>query len=116
MPSDHTVLLRHLHWKNIFLRYRERQHGELNLEIYAAATMLQVPVYVCTQKDGTLAYCWEIYKPLWHQKTSKQDKTHFELAHVHRCHYEVVTMLNGSQPTQPLELPQAAQSYVDLTQ
>ena len=61
-------------------------------------------------KDGTLAYYLEIYKHLWHQNMSKQGN---ELAHVHRCHYEVVTMLNGSQP---LELPHAAQSYVDLTQ
>ena len=48
-PSETPSLEEHL------LKIQRTLTWGTHLEIYAAATMLQVPVYVCTQKDGTLA-------------------------------------------------------------
>lgn len=86
------------------------------VEINAAASFLQIPLYICTQRTMSLLYYWELYKPL-HCKplgvTQKFSVYHVELAHVERCHYEVITM-DGSLPLHPPKLDETT-TFVDLT-
>ena len=35
-----------------------------DLEIEVAATYFQLPIYVCTQRSGTLTHYWECYQPV----------------------------------------------------
>ena len=51
----------------------------------------------------------ELYKPLFMEPALSKKSTvmhslhtsHIELAHVDRCHYEVVTMMDDTMPEQP---------------
>ena len=76
-----------------------------HLEINAAACFLQIPIYVCIQRTGTLVYYWELYAPLFTESVWSEKQVihtdHIELAHIDRCHYEVITMTDGSTPEQP---------------
>ena len=35
-----------------------------HVELVAAAFLLQIPIYVCTQKCGNGEYYWELFKPI----------------------------------------------------
>ena len=35
-----------------------------DLEIKVAASYFQLPIYVCTQRSGTLTYYWECFQPV----------------------------------------------------
>ena len=89
-----------------------------HLEIFAAASFFQIPIYVATQRSKTMVYYWEIYNP----QSCNSIQCHFlkelclrhiELAHVQRCHYETVKMNNGSQPKHPPRL-ETPSYHVDL--
>ena len=76
-----------------------------DLELRAAASYLQIPIYVSTQRSKTMEYYWECYKPLLALVPPKehffsdipQTKAlhHLEICHRDRCHYDVVTMSDG---------------------
>lgn len=95
-----------------------------NLELHAAASYLQLPIYVCTQRSKTLEYYWECYRPLQTLNPPKehfisdipQTKTldHLEICHRDRCHYDVVTMSDGLRPVSPPPL-QNTTLYLNLT-
>ena len=59
-----------------------------DLEIRAAASYLQLPIYVCTQRSQTLEYYWECFNVL------TQPKEHYfsdipqtkSLGHLEICH------------------------------
>lgn len=89
-----------------------------HLEINAAACFLQIPIYVCTQRTETLVYYWELYKPLFTESAYSERiavrTSHIELAHIDRCHYEVITMMDGNIPKQPPTLNESVHC-VDLT-
>ena len=94
-PSDTVSLDEHLQ--------RMQQVGiwVTHLEIHAVASLLQIPVYICTQRSKSLYYYWELYKPKNCTSPPKQEDTlfqgqlaqaHLEIAHVKRCHYEVAEL------------------------
>ena len=89
-----------------------------HLEINAAACFLQIPIYVCTQRTETLIYYWELYKPLFTELAYSEKPAvhtnHIEVAHLDRCHYEVITMMDGNTPKQPPTLSKSVYC-VDLT-
>lgn len=93
-----------------------------HLKIHAVASLLQSSVYICTQKSKSLHYYWELYQPQNCIRPSHQENNllqvqlvpHLEIAHVQRCHYEVVKMTDGSTPIHRPELENATQ-YMDLT-
>ena len=102
---------------------RLANHGTwaTHLEINAAACFLQIPIYVCTQRTETLIYYWELYNPLFTELAYSEKPavhtsrmTHIELAHIDRCHYEVITMMDGKTPKQPPTLNRNVYC-VDLT-
>ena len=88
-------------------------HFEIN-----AAAFLQIPIasYIClnTQKTETLIYYWELYKPralfteLAYSEKPAVHTSHVEFAHIDRCHYEAITVMNGSTPKQPPTLDGSA--------
>lgn len=97
-----------------------------DVEIRAAASFLRLPVYVCTQKSKSLEYYWDCFTPLvtkapstgdyfsniWH---SKPLPSHLEICHNHRCHYDVITELDGSLPVTMPTLSSAV-THIDLTE
>jgi len=93
------------------------------LELHAAASYLQLPIYVCTQRSGSLKYYWDNISPppnIDLVPPSKKFVTcvpqvgHFELCHSNRCHYDTIEMLDGSRPSLP-PLIQPDSGYIDLT-
>lgn len=96
-----------------------------DLEILAAASYLQLPVYVCTQRSKTLEYYWTRFKPLHGLNSPKehyfsdipQTKTihHLEICHRDRCHYDAVKMADGWRPIHPPPLNNTVMS-INLTE
>ena len=96
-----------------------------DLEIHAAASYLNIPIYVCTQRGQTKEYYWERFKPLAATVPPKehyfsdipQTKVlhHLELCHRDRCHYDVVKMSDGLRPIHPPSLDNTV-VYMNLTE
>jgi hypothetical protein len=93
------------------------------LKLRAAASYLQIPIYVCTQRSGTLKYHWDyipphppvdLVPPTENLITHVPQVGHFEICHSCRCHYDTVEMLDGSRPSLP-PLIQPDNGYMDLT-
>ena len=93
------------------------------LELRAAASYFQLPIYVCTQRSGSLKYYWDYIPPhpnIDRVPPSKKFITcvpqvgHFEICHSNRCHYDTIEMLDGSRPSLP-PLIQPDCGYIDLT-
>ena len=79
------------------------------LGVFATASLLQIPIYIATQRSQTVVYYWEMYHPqscnsTQHCSLKEHGLRHIELAHVQRCHYETVKMNDGSQPKHPPQL------------
>ena len=97
-----------------------------DLEIKVAATYFQLPIYVCTQRSGTLTYYWECFQPL-HSNTLQSLAQpyfetplinalgHLELCHSDRCHYDTVVMSDGFRPVHPPSLDNTV-IRMDLTE
>ena len=97
-----------------------------DLEIKVAATYFQLPIYVCTQRSGTLTYYWECFQPVLssnlHSLTHPYFDTpfinalhHLELCHSDRCHYDTVVMSDGLRPVFPPNLENTV-THMDLTE
>ena len=88
----------------------QREWGT-QLEIHVAATILQMPIYVCTQKSKTMEYFWEVFNPRPNSSlrytadimtmTKPIGYHHLELCHSGRCHYDIITMADTTQPFEP---------------
>ena len=65
-----------------------------------------------TQRTETLIYYWELYKPLFTELAYSEKPavhtSHVEFAHIDRCHYEAITVMDGSTPKQPPTLDESA--------
>ena len=81
-----------------------------DMEIRAAASYLQRHLYVCTQRSQSLEYYWDHFAPLPTRMPTNGDyfdniyhsrplPSHLEICHSNRCHYDVITMLDGSPAT-----------------
>ena len=85
----------------------ERTWGT-QLELQAAASLLKLPIYVFTQKDGSGDYYWEIFKPI-NSPLRSPDTTiekplgvhHYELCHTQGCHYDLIVQGDGRWPIEP---------------
>ena len=91
-------------------RMQQRGRWATHLEIFTAASLLQIPMYIDTQRSKTMVYYWELYNP---QSCSSAPccylKEHcllrrIELAHVQSCHYETVNMNDRTQAKHPPRL------------
>lgn len=96
-----------------------------DIEIRAAASYLQRPIYVCTQRSQSLEYYWDHFAALTTRMPASGDyfeniyhsrplPSHLEICHSNRSHYDVVTMSDGSQATSAPTLCTAVH-HVDLT-
>ena len=96
-----------------------------DLEIKVAATFFQLPIYVCTQRSGTLIYYWECFQPLppnnlqplvhpYFDTPLINALHHLELCHSDRCHYDTVVMSDGLRPIFPPNLERTV-THMDLT-
>ena len=93
-----------------------------DLELRAASSYFQIPIYVCTQRSKT--HYWECYRPLpaliplkeYFFSDMPQTKAldHLEICHRNRCHYDVVIMSDGLRPVYPPQL-QNTSLYLNLT-
>lgn len=81
-----------------------------HVELLAAASLLQMPIYVCTQKSGNGEYYWELFKPIESSPLQLSESLtltkpvgidHFEICHTMRCHYDIITMSDGLRPINP---------------
>ena len=95
------------------MRY-ERVWGT-DLEIKVAATFFKLPVYVCTQRSGTLTYYWERFQPVLSETPHINGFDHLELCHSDRWHYDTVVMTDGGRPAHPPSLDNTV-THVDLTE
>ena len=86
-----------------------------HIELVAAASILRLPIYVCTQKCGNGQYYWEVFKPIqrsylrFSESLSLQKPVgidHFEICHTMRCHYDIITMSDGLRPVNPPTIQQ----------
>ena len=96
-----------------------------DLEIRVAATYFQLPIYVCTQRSGTLTYFWECFQPLpshtlqplaqpYFETPLINALHHLELRHSDRCHYDTVVMSDGLRPIFPPNI-ESTVTHMDLT-
>lgn len=96
-----------------------------DIEIRAAASYLQRPIYVCTQRSRSLEYYWDYFAPLTTRMPTSGDyfdniyhsrplPIHLEICHSNRCHYDVITMSDGSPATSPPAI-YATVDHIDLT-
>ena len=90
-------------------RILQRGTWATHLKIFATTSLLQIPIYIATQRSKTMVYYWEIYSPqtcnsVQHCSLKEHGLGHIELAHVQRCHYVTVKTNNGSQPKLPPRL------------
>ena len=81
-----------------------------HVELVAAASLLQMPIYVCTQKCGNGEYYWEVFNPIENSRLRFSESLtlnkpvgidHFEICHTMRCHYDIITMSDGLRPINP---------------
>ena len=81
-----------------------------HVELVAAASLLKMTIYVCTQKCGNGEYYWEIFKPIENSHLRFSESLtlnkpvgidHFEICHTMRCHYDIITMSDGLRPINP---------------
>jgi len=82
-----------------------------HIEILAAATYYQIPVYYCCLGGKEDDYHWECVNPLQQQQPFRypdltgspldniQPHTHFELSYTHNCHYDSVVASTGELST-----------------
>jgi len=95
-----------------------------DLEIHAAASLWQVPIYVCTQNPNDPKYFWVCFKPTDSNKLICPDECrqlqlppgvfHFELFHAWRCHYDVIIGENGNLPFYSPPMPDIQDIYIVL--
>ena len=96
-----------------------------DLEIKVAASYFQLPIYVCTQRSGTLTYYWECFQPVLSNNLQSLAQPYFEtplinaldhleLCHSDRCHYDTVLMSDGFRPVHPPNLENSV-THMDLT-
>lgn len=139
----------HPHVRNLFLKYTEanadifrrfcfshqleehlkRMQYETvwatQLEVFVAASALQLPIYVCTQKTATHEYYWEVFKPQPASSLVVPSDVisvnpvalgihHIELCHVMRCHYDLLTLSDGTMPLHPPNINPCT-DFIDLT-
>ena len=84
--------------------------GEQTLKFnHAAASYLQLPIFVCTQKSKSLEYYWDCFFPLITKVPTNGD--HFTnmsdlspiilrfATAIGRCHYDVITKIDGNVAT-----------------
>ena len=82
-----------------------------HVELQAAASLLKLPIYVFTQKNGSDDYYWEVFKPIRNGQTvlkfpeSDIEKPrgvyHYEICHTMRCHYDIIALSDGLRPIEP---------------
>ena len=95
------------------------------LEIHVAASVLQMPIYVCTQKSKTLEYYWKVFDPKPKSDLVFPADTftinpvvlgvhHLELCHVMRCHYDIITLPDGQRPLQPPNITANSDNEVSI--
>ena len=97
--TDHLSKMKH-----------ERSWGT-HVELQAAASLLQLPIYVFTQKNGSDDYYWEVFKPIRNGQTvlkfpesdteNPRAVHHYEICHNMRCHYDIMTLSDGLRPIEP---------------
>ena len=91
-----------------------------HLEIFSVASLLQIPIYISTQRSKTLEYYLEMYSPQschsfpLHCSLDEHGLRHLKLAHIQRCHYETVKMIDGSQPENPPTLINNSYHFVSI--
>ena len=95
-----------------------------DLELHTAASLWQVPIYVCTQNQNDPKYFWIVFKPMDNSKLICTEECqqlprppgvlHFELFHAWRCHYDVVVGPDGYLPDYPPSLSDIQDIYITL--
>lgn len=91
-----------------------------HVELQAASFLLKLPIYVLTQRDGNDAFYWEVFRPRQIELVFPETEIskppgvhHYELCHSMRCHYDVITLSDGTAPVDPPSLEQQ-HSYMKL--
>lgn len=81
-----------------------------HVELIAAAHLLNLPIYVCTTKDGSNEHYWEIFKHRGSLDKFKFPESklvkpagvwHYELCHTMHCHYDIIVLEDGTIPNNP---------------
>ena len=78
-----------------------------HLEVKAAATLYQIPIYFCTQPTQNGPFSWSVVQPISPEKISfpmivdeefneKDNITHIEMYH-HHCHYDVIASIESDK-------------------
>ena len=78
------------------------------MEIFALATLFKIPVYVASQNQRSLHYCWCKCNPmpldnLRNPGTQAGEKnvTHIEIIHIDQNHFDAVEPINPTNNSQP---------------
>ena len=82
------------------------------LEIFAAASLYQLPIYLCSPHPTTHEYRWLMFKPVDHAHLYFQEdmlkmlptSNHIELCHTGGDHFDCVFDQDNAIPTTPPQL------------
>ena len=76
------------------------------VEIIAAATLYQIPIYVASTSQDGLTYHWRKYSPLLLSDATRNvtatTKTHLELIHLDSCHFDPLVSVNPDDNSVPV--------------
>ena len=88
-----------------------------HLEIFATPSLLQIPIYIASQRSKTMVYYWEMYSPqscnsVQYRSLKEHGLGHIELAHVEMPLYNSED--SGSQPKHPPLLERTETYHPDV--
>lgn len=75
-----------------------------HLEIIAAATLYQLPIYVASRRVQGQAYYWRKYSPISVDNlvSINTGRTHIELIHINDCHFDPVIPISSYGVSEPV--------------
>ena len=105
----HHLIMQHTSIDQHIKQMRKIGTWGTQVEIFAMATLFKIPVYVASQNQKSLNYCWCKYNPIPLDRLSstetlvgKKTATHVEIIHINQNHFdaiEPINPINHSQPT-----------------
>ena len=77
------------------------------VEIYAMATLYNIPVYIASQNPKSLNYFWCKYTPILlddhtNQETLTSEITHVEIIHMNGNHFDAIQPIDSTNYSQPV--------------
>lgn len=74
------------------------------VELIAASTLYNIPIYVASKSTNRLSYHWRRYRPIAVDNLliTETSKTHIEMIHLDDCHFDPVISSTSTELSEPI--------------